>query len=501
MAVAGSSAVSHDARMQADAPDAIVIGSGPNGLAAAITLARAGRSVVVYESHATVGGGMRSAELTLPGFIHDICSTVQGTSTASPFFRELDLARFGVEFVDPPAPLAHPFDGGRAAVLERSVDATADGLGPDRVAYRRLMAPLVRDADEIMDLVLAPIFRAPRHPLAAARFGLPALRSAVGLAHASFRGDEARALLAGVSAHSMLRLERPATASFGLVLAITAHAYGWPVVRGGTQRLADALADELRTLGGVIVSGHPITSLDELPTARAVLFDTSPRALSAIAGDRLPDGYRRRLDGFRNGPGIVKVDWALSAPIPWQAEGATRAGTVHVGGSMDEIRASEAEVSHGRHPDRPFVLVVQASRFDPSRAPDGQHTGWAYCHVPSGSTFDMTARIEAQVERFAPGFRDTILARSVRLPGDMEAYNANYVGGDINGGIQDLRQLFTRPVARLDPYSTPTRGIYLCSSSTPPGGGVHGMCGVWSARSALRREFGTGRGPGRRKHR
>jgi len=483
-------AVPHDARMRTETPDAIVVGSGPNGLAAAITLARAGRSVVVYESHDTVGGGMRSAELTLPGFIHDICSTVQGTSTASPFFRELDLARHGVELVDPPAPIAHPLDGGRAAVLERSVDATAAGLGADGAAYRRLMSPLVHDADKLMDLVLAPIFRIPRHPLAAARFGLPALRSAVGLASGSFRGDEARALLTGLSAHSMLRLDRPVTASFGLVLAITAHAYGWPVVRGGTQRLADALADELRSLGGEIVTGYPVTSLDELPPARAVLFDTSPRALSAIAGDRLPDGYRRRLDGFRYGPGIVKVDWALSAPIPWQAEGAARAGTVHVGGSMDEIRASEAEVSQGRHPVRPFVLVVQGSRFDPTRAPAGQQTGWAYCHVPSGSTFDMTDRIEAQIERFAPGFRETILARSTRLAVEMEAYNPNYVGGDINGGIQDLRQLFTRPVARLDPYSTPTRGIYLCSSSTPPGGGVHGMCGVWAARSALRREFG-----------
>jgi phytoene dehydrogenase-like protein len=476
--------------MSTETPDAIVVGSGPNGLAAAITLARAGRSVVVYESHATIGGGMRSAELTLPGFIHDICSTVQGTSTASPFFRDLDLAGRGVELVDPPAPIAHPLDGGRAAVLERSVDVTAAGLGADAAAYRRQMGPLVRDADKLMDLVLAPIFRIPRHPLAAARFGLPALRSAVGLARGGFRGDEARALLTGLSAHSMLRLDRPVTASFGLVLAITAHAYGWPVVRGGTQRLADALADELRSLGGVIVTGRPVTSLNELPAARAVIFDTSPRALSAIAGDRLPAGYRRRLDGFRYGPGIVKVDWALNAPIPWQAEGAARAGTVHVGGSMDEIRASEAEVSGGRHPDRPFVIVVQGSRFDPTRAPEGQHTGWAYCHVPSGSTVDMTERIEAQVERFAPGFRDTILARSVRLPAEMEAYNPNYVGGDINGGIQDLRQMFTRPVARLDPYSTPARGLYICSSSTPPGGGVHGMCGVWAARSALRREFG-----------
>jgi phytoene dehydrogenase-like protein len=411
-------------------------------------------------------------------------------TTASPFFRSLDLGRFGLELVEPPAPLAHPLDGGRVALLERSVAETAAGLGLDRAAYRRLMSPLVQDADTVMDLVLGPIIRAPRHPLAAARFGLPAMRSAVGLASGRFRGEESRALLAGLSAHSMLRLDRPLTASFGLVLAITAHAYGWPVVRGGTQQLADALAAELRSLGGEIVTGHRIASLAELPPARAVLFDTAPRALAAIAGDRLPGGYRRRLEGFRYGPGIVKVDWALSDPIPWQAETAGRAGTVHVGGSMDEIRAAEAEVSRGGHPERPFVLVVQQSRVDSSRAPDGQHTGWAYCHVPGGSTFDMTARIEAQVERFAPGFREAILARSVRLPADLEADNPNDVGGDINGGIEDLRQLFTRPVARLDPYSTPTRGIYLCSSSTPPGGGVHGMCGVWAARSALRREFG-----------
>lgn len=491
MAATGSAAESDGARMPGETPDAIVVGSGPNGLAAAITLARAGRSVVVYEARTTIGGGMRSGELTLPGYIHDICSTVQGTSTASPFFRDLDLARFGVELIDPPAPLAHPLDGGRVAVLERSVDATAAGLGDDGAAYRRLMGPLVRDADEVMDLVLGPIFRTPRDPIAAARFGLPALRSAVGLAKSRFTGDAARALLGGVSAHSMLELDRPVTASFGLVLAITAHAYGWPVVRGGTQRLADALAEELRSLGGEIVTDHPVTSLADLPPARAILFDTSPRALAAIAADRLPDGYRRRLEGFRYGPGIVKVDWALSEPIPWQAEGAARAGTVHVGGTLGEIRSAEAAVHLGRHPERPFVLVVQPSRFDASRAPDGRHTGWAYCHVPSGSTFDMSERIEAQVERFAPGFRDTILAGSVRLPAEIEADNANYVGGDINGGLQDLRQLFTRPVARLDPYSTPTRGIYLCSSSTPPGGGVHGMCGVWAARSVLRREFGV----------
>ena len=476
--------------MRADAPDAIVVGSGPNGLAAAITLARAGRSVVVYESHPTIGGGMRSAELTLPGFVHDVCSAVQGMSSASPFFRGLDLGRFGLELIDPPAPLAHPLDGGGAAVLERSVAETAAGLGADGIAYRRLMGALVRDADKVMDLVLAPIFRIPRHPLAAARFGLPALRSAVGLAGSRFRGPEARALLSGISAHSMLRLDQPLTAAFGLVLGIAAHAYGWPVVRGGTQKLADALAAELQSLGGEFVTGHPVTSLAELPAARAILFDTTPRALAAIAGDRLPQRYRRRLEGFRHGPGIVKLDWALSAPIPWRAEGARRAGTVHVGGAMDEIGAAEADVSRGRHPERPFVIVVQQSLFDPSRAPEDRHTGWAYCHVPGGSTFDMTKRIEAQVERFAPGFQDTILARSVRLPADLEAYNPNCIGGDINGGIADLRQLFTRPVARLDPYATPVPGIYLCSSSTPPGGGVHGMCGFWAARSVLRREFG-----------
>jgi phytoene dehydrogenase-like protein len=472
-----------------DAPDAVVVGSGPNGLAAAITLARAGRSVVVYEAADTVGGGMRSAELTLPGYIHDVCSAIQGTSAASPFFRDVDLAAHGLELVHPTVPLAHPFDDGSAAVLERSVVATAAGLGIDERAYRRLFGRLVSEADPLMAFILGPISRPPRHPLLSMRFGLPAMRSATGLARSRFRTPAARALLIGLSAHAMVPLDRAFTASFGLVLAVTAHAYGWPMVRGGTQRLADAMAAELRGLGGEIVTGHPVGSFADLPPARAVLFDTSPRALAAIAGDRLPRRYRRRLEGFRYGPGVVKLDWALDGPIPWRAARAHDAGTVHVGGTMEEIVAAEAEVAAGRHPDRPYVLVVQQTPFDPSRAPEGHHTGWAYCHVPNGSTVDMTARIEAQVERFAPGFRDRILARSVRLPADVEAHDANYVGGDINGGLQDLRQLFTRPVARLDPYSTPTRGIYLCSSSTPPGGGVHGMSGYWAARSALRREF------------
>jgi phytoene dehydrogenase-like protein len=477
--------------MRADAPDAVVVGSGPNGLAAAITLARAGRSVVVYEGAETVGGGMRSSQLTLPGYIHDVCSTVQGTSAASPFFAGLDLARLGVELVHPAIPLAHPLADGRVALLSRSVDATAAGLGADEPAYRRLFGPVVRDADLIFPFILGPILRLPRHPIALARYGLPALLPAAALARRLFRGDPARALFGGLSAHSMLPLERLATSSFGLALAMTAHAYGWPVVRGGTQVLADALAVELRSLGGVIVTGHPVTSLEDLPAAQAILFDTTPRALVKIAGSHLHGSYRRRLAGFRYGPGVVKLDWALDGPIPWRAEGATRAGTVHVGGTLAEVAASEAEVARGGHPQRPFVIVVQASTFDPSRAPAGKQTGWAYCHVPNGSTVDMSDRMESQIERFAPGFRDRILARSVRLPADLEHDNPNYVGGDINAGIEDIRQLFTRPVARLDPYSTPARGIYLCSSSTPPGGGVHGMCGVWAARSALRREFGV----------
>ena len=476
--------------MTADAPDAVVVGSGPNGLAAAITLARAGRSVVVYEGAETVGGGMRSAELTLPGFIHDVCSTVQGTSVASPFFAGLDLTKYGVELVHPPIPLAHPLDDGRVAFLERSVQATAAELGVDGSAYQRLMGPLVREAGQTLPFILGPSLRIPRHPIALARFGLGALWPAAPFARRHFSDAPAQALFGGLCSHSMVALDQLATASFGLVLAMTAHAFGWPVVRGGTQRLADGLATELRALGGEIVTGRPITTLAELPAARAILFDTTPRALVSIAGSALKGGYRRRLAGFRYGPGVVKLDWALDGPIPWRAEGADRAGTVHVGGTLAEIAAAEAEVARGGHPQRPFVIVVQASRFDPSRAPAAKHTGWAYAHVPNGSTLDISDRIESQVERFAPGFRDLILARSVRRPADLERENPNYVGGDINAGIEDVRQLFTRPVARLDPYSTPARGIYLCSSSTPPGGGVHGMCGVWAARSALRREFG-----------
>jgi phytoene dehydrogenase-like protein len=475
--------------MTSSAPDAIVVGAGPNGLAAAITIARAGRSVVVYEAAPTPGGGARSAELTLPGFSHDPCSAIHPTALASPFLRSLDLARLGVEWIHSPAPLAHPLDGGNAAVLELSVAETASKLGADGPAWRRTYGPLVRAADGLVPELMGPVVHLPRHPLALARFGLPGLRSASGFGRSTFAGEEARALFAGLAAHSMVALDRPLTASFGLAFGLFGHAFGWPMARGGSQRITDALVAALRELGGEIVTDNRVGSIAELPPAQALLFDVTPRQLVAIAGDRLPAAYRRRLAAYRYGPGTFKIDWALSGPVPWLADGPRRAATLHLGGTLDEIAAAEADVAAGRHPDRPFVLFVQQTPFDPSRAPAGWHTAWAYCHVPNGSTVDMTGRIEDQVERYAPGFRDLIIARSVRDPAALESYDENYVGGDINGGLQDWRQLIFRPIPRLDPYATGARGIYLCSSSTPPGGGVHGMSGHLAARSALRREF------------
>ena len=469
--------------------DAIVVGAGPNGLAAAITLARAGRSVRVYEAAATAGGGTRTAELTLPGFSHDVCSTILPLTIASPFFATIDLARHGVELVHPDAPVGHPLDGGRAAVLERSVAATAAGLGEaDGRAWRRLFGPLVRDAAKLGPEILRPVSRLPRHPLALARFGLPAVRSTAGLARGRFGEEPARALFAGIAAHSMLRLDRPLSASFGLVLATYAHAVGWPMVRGGASAVTDALVAELLAAGGEVVTGRRVDTLGELPASRVLLLDVTPRQLLAIAGYRLPARTRSRARRFRYGPGVFKVDWALDGPVPWIAEGPRRAATVHLGGTLDEIAASEADVDAGRHPDRPYVLFVQYAQWDPSRAPAGKATAWAYCHVPAGSTVDMTDRIEAQVERFAPGFRDRILARATRGPADVEADNPNDVGGDINGGVQDIRQLVFRPWPAIDPYRVGD-GLYLCSSSTPPGGGVHGMCGYHAARSALRHEL------------
>jgi phytoene dehydrogenase-like protein len=469
--------------------DAVVVGAGPNGLAAAITLAATGRSVLVLEAGATPGGGSRTAELTLPGFRHDVCSAIHPLALASPFLRELPLRRHGLEMIQPPAALAHPLDDGSAAVLERSLEATAGSLGEDGAAWQRLLGPLARHGTELAEAVLDPL-RVPRHPLALAGFGRNGIRAAAPLARARFRGERARGLLAGVAAHPMLPLERMPTAGYGLLIAALGHAVGWPLPRGGSQGIADALAAHLGELGGQVVCGHEVRSLAELPPARAVLLDVTPRQLLRIAGERLPAGYRRRLERYRYGPGVVKVDWALDAPVPWKASGCDQAGTVHLGGTLAEVAAAEAAVARGEHPERPFVLLAQPSRFDPTRAPEGRHTVWAYCHVPHGSTLDpeVTAgRVEAQVERFAPGFRERVLARHVLGPAALERYNANYVGGDINGGIQDLRQLLTRPVARLVPWATPLDGVWLCSSSTPPGGGVHGMCGHLAARAALRR--------------
>ena len=478
--------------MRASAPDAVVVGAGPNGLAAAITLARAGRSVTVVEAAATVGGGTRTEELTLPGFRHDMCATIVPLAMASPFFRTIDLAARGADLLQPEAPVAHLLDDGQAAVLERSLAATAAGFGPDPAdgrAWRRLFGPLVRDANKLGPELLGPVLHFPRHPLALARFGLPALLPATRLARSSLRGEEARALFGGLAAHSMVDLGRPLSASFGLVLGLYAHAVGWPMVRGGTAAIGEALAAELRALGGEIETGHVVTDLGELPPSRAILLDVTPRAAIALAGDLLPRGTRRAYERFRYGSGVFKLDWALDGPIPWTAAGGHRAATVHLGGTLDEIAASEREVARGGHPERPFVILVQYAAWDPSRAPAGKSTAWAYCHVPGGSTVDMTDRIEAQVERFAPGFRDRILARSVHGPAAMEAHDPNYVGGDINAGIQDVRQLLFRPRVSLDPYWTGAPGLYLCSSSTAPGGGAHGMSGYHAARSALRRDL------------
>ena len=468
--------------------DAVVVGAGPNGLAAAIELARAGKSVAVFEAASTPGGGCRSAELTLPGFVHDVCSAIHPLALASPFFKSIPLTELGVRFRHPSAPLAHPLDDGDAAVLERSVPETAEGFGADARAYVRLMGSLARNADKLIVDILGPL-RVPHHPIALARFGLPAVRSAHGLASARFDEPRARALFAGIAAHSMMSLRRPPTAAYGLLLAVIGHVYGWPAVEGGAQKLTDALVAHLKSLGGRISTGHRIESLGELPQSKAVLFDLTPRQVVDIAGDALPTRYRRRLERYQHGPGVFKIDFALNEPIPWKADVCRRAGTVHLGGTLEEVAASEDAVCRGRLVERPYILLAQQTTFDETRAPEGKHTAWAYCHVPTGSSFDMSERIEAQIERFAPGFRDTVIARSTMTAPELEAYNANYIGGDISGGVQHFGQLFTRPAIRFDPYSTPNKRLYICSSSSPPGGGVHGMCGHYAARSALRRAF------------
>jgi phytoene dehydrogenase-like protein len=466
--------------------DAVVIGSGPNGLAAAITIAQTGRSVAVFEGQETIGGGTRSAELTLPGFVHDLCSTVHPLGVSSPFFRNLPLADHGLEWIHPLAPLAHPLDDGTAVLLERSVDSTAANLGEDASRYTRLMTPLVRDWPELEAVLLGPLKLA-RHPIAAARFGLHAMRSGSSVADHSFRGARARALFAGIAAHSVLPLEEVPSAAFGIVLQTVAHAWGWPFARGGSQSIANALASYLRSLGGEVLTNTPIESLAQLPAARAILCDVTPRQLVRMTGASLPAGFRRELEHYRYGPGVCKVDWALDRPIPWEATECLRAGTVHLGGTLEEIAASERAPWRGEVAERPFVLLAQPTLFDPSRAPSGKHIAWAYCHVPNGSSLDVSARIEEQVERFAPGFRECILKRSVMLASSLALHNPNLVGGDIGGGAVNLAQFFFRPTWRR--YRTPAKGLYFCSASTPPGGGVHGLCGYLAAQAALRDIF------------
>ena len=469
-----------------DAYDAVIIGAGPNGLAAAIRLASAGLRVLVLEGAGTIGGGCRTAELTLPGFRHDPCSAIHPLAMASPFFRTLPLDQHGLAWIEPPLALAHPFEDGTAAVLSRSLNETANSLGADGGAWERLMTPFIWDFDYLLSALLGPL-RLPRLPITLARFGLPAIRSAEALATSRFSGDPARALFAGLAAHSMLRLDQAATASFGIMLGLCGHTVNWPLPRGGSQAIVDALAAHFQALGGDIRTGVTVTSLDAYAQARAILFDVTPAQLLTITGDRLGGLYRRQLEHFQRGVGVFKVDWALNGPVPWTAPDCHRAGTVHLGGTMAEVAAAERQVHAGAHPERPFVIVAQASRFDSTRAPVGKQTLWGYCHVPNGSTVDMTEEIEGQIERFAPGFRDQIVARSTMSAADFEAYNPNYLGGDINGGAQNLRQLFTRPAVRYDPYATPDQQLFLCSASTPPGGGVHGMCGFHAAESVIRR--------------
>jgi phytoene dehydrogenase-like protein len=468
--------------------DAVVVGAGPNGLSAAVVLARAGLKVLVREAAEVPGGGTRTEALTLPGFLHDVCSAVHPLGVGSPFFRQLPLADYGLEWIQPPAAIVHPFDDGSAAVLERSTADTARSLGRDGPSWRRLMDPFVSQWDALVGDALAPL-KPPRHPLLMARFGLAALPPSNLLTRSLFREPQARALFTGIAAHATLSLRQSPSAAFGMVLGLAGHAVGWPIPRGGAASISGALVKYFQALGGALQTSAPVQALDDLPPTRAVLLDLTPRQVLKIAGASLPDGYRAELARFQYGLGTFKVDWALDAPIPWRTPEAARSVTVHLGGTMEEIDASRQAEWAGQPPDRPYVLLAQPTLFDSSRAPAGKHVAWAYCHVPNGSPADMTDRIEAQVERFAPGFRDRILGRHSMGPADLERHNGNLVGGDIGGGEVMLSQLFFRPSLRPVPYATPNPSLFLCSSSTPPGSGVHGLCGYYAARTVLRRLF------------
>lgn len=467
--------------------DAVVVGSGPNGFAAAITLQQQGLSTLLIEAKQTIGGGMRSAQLTLPGFVHDVCSAIHPMALASPFFQQLPLHNYGLSFIQPPHAAAHPFDDGTAAILYQNILETAAGLGIDEQAYLQLITPLLNNSKKIFPFILGPL-RFPKNPLVIAGFGYHALQPATMLSKI-FKTQKAKALFAGMAAHTMLPLSKPATSAVPLALMLAAHLYNWPIPKGGSQKIADALASYYISLGGKIETNFPVTSLQQLPSSNAVFFDVTPRQLLEIAGNKLSSLYKWQLNNYKYGMGVYKIDFALSQPVPFTAPGCRQAGTVHIGGTIKEIALSENLTWKGIHADKPFVLLAQQSLFDDSRAPAGKHTTWAYCHVPNGSAKNMSNVIEQQIERFAPGFKDCIIAKHEMNSEDLQLYNSNYIGGDINGGAQIISQLFTRPVLRLSPYKTSAKGIYICSSSTPPGGGVHGMCGYNAAKKALKDVF------------
>ena len=468
--------------------DAVVVGSGPNGFAAAITLARSGHSVLLIEARDTVGGGLQSSALTLPGFTHDICSVIHPLGIASPFFRSLDFTKYGLEWVQPPVALAHPLDDGTAVLLRRSMDDTAQTLGPDAIPYRRLIRPIIENWDNLLNEVFRPL-HFPKHPFIFSRFGLLASQSTDHFVRSHFNTVQARALFAGISSHSIMPTYRAGSAAFGLLLGSSGHAAGWPVAKGGSQSIADALKRYFISLGGKVVTGVEVHSFDELPKAKTILMDVTPKQVQTIVGDSIPKSYQQQLNNHQYGPGVFKMDWALRSPIPWKASDCLQAATIHLGGTFEEIAEAEDSVWLGRHPEKPLVILAQPSLFDVTRAPEGKQTAWAYCHVPNGSTVDMSDKIESQIERFAPGFRDCILGRSVMNTVAMEAHNSNYVGGDIAGGLQNPIRLFLKPLGSWRPYATPLRGVYLCSASMPPGAGVHGMCGYHAARRALREVF------------